>query len=322
MNKYRFSVIVPVYNVESYLDRCMESLLTQENAEIILVDDGSTDRSGEICDRYAEKYPNVRVLHQKNAGLSAARNAGTAMAEGQYILFVDSDDYIEQDTCRQMQQTLMRHGEVDILAFNGWEETSSVKEMLRKPCEEPKKALNGKQYLLEHFQKRNMNVEACLHAFRKEFLADNELRFKEGILHEDVEFTPRAFLKATKVLEMPNAFYHYIIRGNSISTQKDKTKNIVDLFDTLYAHTSLAEEQEPELRKWMKNWILDSYLNMVQDAGMYQKKYRRLLDKRFLPGKAATAWNHFRVGLCMVNVRLYYWCNVSFKRIRRCRSNR
>ena len=292
----KFSIIVPVYKVEEYLQVCVDSLLAQEEykdqMEILLIDDGSPDKSGELCDRLAEAHKQIKAFHKPNGGLSSARNYGLDRATGEYVLFVDAaffdgveDDGVHQDPMR------------------------------RVPLEQMQCADNGKQYLLEHFRDRNLNVEACLYAYRRAFLNEHDLRFREGILHEDVEFTPRIMMQCGKVVELPDRLYHYLVRENSISTQKNKEKNIRDLFQTLREQDQMAEHQEPELKKWMKNAILDSYLNMVQTARMYQKQYRKLLDKRFLLGKAATNWNRFRVLVCLINVRLYCFMNDCYKKL-------
>lgn len=318
MSKYRFSIIVPVYNVKDYLKRCMDSLLHQNNmdgrTEILLIDDGSLDGSGALCDYFAEHYSQVKTYHKENGGLSSARNLGIEKADGDYILFVDSDDYIENDTCLVLDRALEQYGEVEALVYDGVEDDGVRQVHLRRLPVERKQCTDGKTYLLEHYQIRNMNVEAWLYAYRREFLLDNRLCFREGILHEDVEFTPRALLKCREVLELPDCLYHYMVRENSISTQKKKKKNIRDLFQTLRELDALAEQQEKELCRWMKNAILNSYLNMVQDARMYQPQYRMLLDKRFLRGKAATGWNRFRVLLCMLNVKWYCMLNDCYKR--------
>lgn len=320
MNKYRFSIIVPVYNVKDYLDRCMDSLLNQgemdKRTEILLIDDGSLDGSGQLCDYYAERFSHVRTCHKENGGLSSARNLGIEKAEGDYVLFVDSDDYIERNTCLTLDRALEQYGEAEILVYDGVEDDGMHQTRLRRLPVETKQCTDGKNYLLKHYQTRNMNIEAWLYAYRREFLLNNGLRFREGILHEDVEFTPRALLSCRRILELPDCLYHYMVRENSISTQKDRTRNIHDLFQTLKELDALAETQEKELCRWMKNAILDSYLNMVQDAGMYRPQYRMLLDKRFLRGKAATAWNRFRVLLCMLNVRWYCLINDCYKRLR------
>ena len=205
---------------------------------------------------------------------------------------------------------------MDAVFFDGVEDDGVHQDPMRRvSLEQVQCADNGKQYLLEHFRDRNLNVEACLYAYRRAFLNEHDLRFREGILHEDVEFTPRIMMQCGKVVELPDRLYHYLVRENSISTQKNKEKNIKDLFQTLWEQNQMAEQQEPELKKWMKNAILDSYLNMVQTARMYQKQYRKLLDKRFLLGKAATNWNRFRVLVCLINVRLYCFMNDCYKKL-------
>ncbi len=285
-----------------------------EQTEILLIDDGSTDGSGTICDRLSGRFSKITVFHKENGGLSSARNVGLKNASEEYVLFVDSDDYIEENACRILKEKIEMYGAADAVTFGGVEDYVTYRKSMRRfPVEENCK--DGRQYLLEHYKACNMNVEACLYAYRRQFLLDNDLWFKEGILHEDVEFTPRALLKCKKVVEIPDELYHYMIRDNSISTQKDKSKNIQDLFQTLRELDILAEQQDKELCRWMKNAVLNSYLNMVQDARMYLPQYRKLLDKKFLLGKAATNWNRCRVILCLISVRLYCWVNDHYKMV-------
>ncbi|MCC8162118.1 MAG: glycosyltransferase [Lachnospiraceae bacterium] len=314
----RISVIVPVYNVSAYLPRCMESLLGQDasDVEILLVDDGSTDESGALCDRYAASEARVRAFHKVNGGLSSARNYGLRNASGDYVVFVDSDDYVDKEMCRVLESRIQEASGADMVSYDGWEETEKERSSMRRMPVEEALVESGSAYLLRNYRNRNLNVEACLYAFRMDFLREESLLFREGILHEDVEFTPRALLKAKKVLTIPDGFYHYMIREGSISTGRSRTKNIEDLFATLREQCALAEQQEPELCRWMKNAILDSYLNMVYDARMYQPQYRHYIEKSFLRGKAATPWNHFRAALCMLSPRLYCLMNDLYKRLR------
>ncbi|MCD8197592.1 MAG: glycosyltransferase [Lachnospiraceae bacterium] len=313
-------MIVPVYNVSAWLPRCLKSLLGQDasDVEILLVDDGSTDESGALCDRYAAEHANVRVFHKENGGLSSARNCGIRNASGDYAIFVDSDDYVDKAMCRTLEMRIREASGADVVSYDGWEEREAERSSMRRIPAEGTLVESGPQYLLRNYKSRNLNVEAWLYAFRMDFLRGEELLFREGILHEDVEFTPRALLRAKKVLTIPDGFYHYIIREGSISTGKRKAKNIEDLFVTLQEQCELAERQEPELCRWMKNAILDSYLNMIYDARMYQPQYRHYIEKSFLRGKAATLWNHFRVCLCMVNVRFYCFVNDLYKKRRVC----
>ena len=317
-----FSAVVPVYNVESYLEKCVDSLIRQENMdgklEILLIDDGSQDQSGRMCDQLAERYPQIKVYHKKNGGLSSARNAGIEQAAGQYVFFVDSDDYVDTGLCKRLCRALEKYGEIDAICFDGMEENKDQKKGIRRiPLKTERCIENGKDYLLEHYKTRNLNVEAWLYSYRKKFLQEHGLYFREGRLHEDVDFTPRAMLACRRIVEVPDRLYHYVVREDSITTQKNKEKNIRDLFATLKEQCEIAEQQEPELEKWMKNAILNSYLNMVQYARMYRPEYRKLLDRRFLSGKAATNWDRFRVLLCQIDVRLYCLVNDCYKNIPR-----
>lgn len=317
MENCLFSMIVPVYNVEAYLEKCVDSLTGQEKfsetLEILLIDDGSTDKSGELCEELAKKDSRIKVFHKENGGLSSARNFGLQQAIGTYVLFVDSDDYIELNTCKILAESIERNHHPDILVFDGVEDYGEKKFSIRRIPVETEKRQDGKEYLLEAYQNSNLNVEACVHVYRRAFLEEYDLHFREGILHEDVEFTPRTLLLAKSVVTLSDAFYHYMVRENSISTQRDKTKNIQDLFQTLKEQEQLANKQDAELCKWMKNGILNSYLNMVYTARMYQKQYYKLFDRSFLLGKAVTRYNKARVLLCFCSVRLYCLVNDIYK---------
>lgn len=316
-NRYKISFIVPVYNVEAYLERCMASLLLQnmEECEILLIDDGSRDHSGEMCDKYGDENPGVRVFHKQNGGLSSARNYGIERAQGEYLVFVDSDDYVSEDMARILKRAWEFHSGPDVIGFDGLEECGDYLEKIRNVPLEDTRVCCGHDCLLTGYRQRNMNVQVWLYAFRKDFLKKNGLYFREGIYHEDVEFTPRALLQAEKIVLIPENLYYYVVREDSISTGKNKEKNIQDLSDVLAGLCELAEQQEAELNKWMKNAVLDSYLNMIYEFRMYRPEYRRYVEKWFLVGKAATFYNRFRVILCFMNVHLYCLVNDVYKRI-------
>lgn len=314
-----FSVVVPVYNVSPYLERCITSLLTQNyrDYEILLIDDGSTDNSGAICEQYGEQDSRIIVYHKKNGGLSSARNFGIDHAVGKYVIFVDADDYIEKETCSSLAKLIELSDEADVIGYNGVEEQEGVITSTRRIPVEKLELMSGRDYLYTRCQHRNLSVASWLYCCKRDFLNREGLRFQEGILHEDVEFTPRMLLKAKKVAESSVQLYHYVVRESSISMQKNREKNIKDLFQTLEKQCQMAETLDRELGKWIKDAALNSYLNMIQEARMYLPQYRRYIKKSFLWNKAATPWNCVRVLLCTINVRWYCAANDFYKSIRK-----
>lgn len=216
----KFSIIVPVYNVAPYLDECLTSLQNQEGKkdyEVICINDGSTDDSRNILTSWEHKWSNLKVIDRKNGGLSAARNTGIDAATGDYVLFVDSDDKIETSMLHRLSTEVdgsdmicfacgrMDNGAYDTLMFeqsNGWD------------------------YYNHHALEARKVPFVCVwqRCYRREFLSENNLRFHEGILHEDNEFTPRVCLKAQHIKVIPDVLYHYRVRTGSIMTTHDRKR--------------------------------------------------------------------------------------------------
>ena len=247
-----FSVIVPIYKVEEYLDRCVESLVgqTYSDIEIILVDDGSPDKCPEMCDFWAVKDSRIRVIHKENGGLSDARNAGLAAATGDYVAFVDSDDYIDTSAFAAFAE--YAHEKTDILVgdlevIGGENYSKHAEELLGK-------AVSGEEYLKISIAKYRDPAPSCLNLYRREFLLENALEFKVGILHEDEQFMPRVFLAAKNVIYTGINFYRYIIREDSITTKKDKRKNSEHIYMIC---DELEKIYEPILDKRLKNLLRD-----------------------------------------------------------------
>ena len=190
----KVSVIVPVYNVEKYLDRCVESICNQsyENIEIILVDDGATDRSSSMCDAYAAKDARVHVIHKMNGGLSDARNVGMQHATGEYIYFCDSDDHIERDLI-QDSVTRMEQDELDILIFSFYRLKDGITIICREELPDGIFSINTIPELLL------ASPTACNKVFRTKFLKEHEFLFPVGKLYEDLGSVPKLYLKTEKV---------------------------------------------------------------------------------------------------------------------------
>lgn len=207
-----FSIVIPVYNVESYLKECLDSVLGQTcgDFEAVCVNDGSTDGSLSILEDYAARDSRIRIISQPNGGLSAARNTGIDAAQGDYILFLDSDDWLESNTLQTLVDGLDSE---DMLCFGGWRGDE---------VEQPTPAIfpTGWEYYNRCALDRHPFPFVCvvLRCYSHTFLDNNKLRFREGILHEDNHFTPRACLAAGQVRVISTPFYHYRIRQGSIMT--------------------------------------------------------------------------------------------------------
>ena len=224
-----FSVVVPIFNVEPYLRDCLDSVLNQSFAdwEAVCVDDGSTDGSAAILEEYAVKDNRLRIITQPNEGLSAARNLGMKEAKGDYILFLDSDDWLETNALETLAQNL---NDEDMLCFSGrryFEETGNYHAADQL---EEKTYSTGMAYYNENALQRRDFAFVCvvLRLYRRRFLLENSLRFKEGIYHEDNLFTPTACYFAKKVKVINECLYDYRVRANSIMT-KTNVKRLRDM---------------------------------------------------------------------------------------------
>lgn len=211
----KYSIIVPVYNVEEYLDECLHSIKAQDYAdyEVICVNDGSSDSSRDILSQWLEEWPQMKIIDRENGGLSAARNTGLQVAVGEYVLFVDSDDWLEPSALSVLEKHL---DGTDIISFGcrrtDREDTDTITE----------EQGGGWDYYCRHALEARVVPFVCVwqRCYRRQFLMDNNLSFQEGILHEDNHFTPRAFLAAEKVSTIPHLLYHYRIRPGSIMTNR------------------------------------------------------------------------------------------------------
>lgn len=223
------SIIVPVYNVEPYLNECLDSLLQQtyRDIEILLVDDGSTDRSGDICDEYAMRDARIVVTHQKNKGLSAARNTALDQARGKYIMFVDSDDYVMADYVSHMVSLMAQEKDADIAIcrfYNCYEQKGGT--YLQKPCiSQPEKyVMSGMEILPRRFDAMKIYyVVPWNKIFRREIFA--EIRFPEGQVCEDAWVSLDYYRISKKVVCTDEMLYCYRSRSDSI-THKPSTKYV------------------------------------------------------------------------------------------------
>ncbi len=223
-----YSIIIPVYNVEAYLPACLDSVLAQDSAsdyEVILVDDGSTDRSGASCDEYAAKHPAFRVIHKPNGGLSAARNAGLDAAQGGYVLFLDSDDLWKPELLSTMDTLLTQ--EPDMAAF-GYEKFYPDGTRESFPLYAIGCPLSGGDFCRDHDRRKLLPpTSACMFLYRRAFLGG--LRFEEGLTYcEDLSFNFCVFACAERVLQLARPLYLYRGRREGSITYTNTPQKIYD----------------------------------------------------------------------------------------------
>lgn len=314
----KISIIVPVYNVQDYLERCIKSLINQtyKNIEIILVNDGSTDNSLEICNNYCNKDDRIIVINKENGGLSDARNYGICNATGDYILFVDSDDYIELDSCEKFESIVKNNIMIDVVTSNAKVVDNNEISYLKHTCYSKYNFSNGIDYLSHEIKNNSMSMASVLNLYNLKFIKDNNLYFKKGILHEDEEFTPRVFLKSKNIIHLDYCFYNYILRNDSISRRCDLSLNAKHLFNTLYDLEKLyIENVSGENQKILRNSLSEKYLYMSQSLYDTGSKIEEKFDLNFLKRNAYTTVCKFKVFLFCLSSIFYFNLNSLKKNI-------
>lgn len=253
------SLIVPVYNVADYLPACMDALLCQncQSWEIILVDDGSTDgKSGALCDAYAEQHPElVRVIHQANGGLGAARNTGIETAKGEYLLFVDSDDTLAPEALERLSAWVKEsHADMYVFGF------CYVTEAGEQAGEPRLSAVTGQPVTLADEPAMLLDSpSACFRLWKRELFADGTVRFPGKVWYEDLCTTPKALLRARSIVQKPDALYRYLLRAGSIMRNDNLHRNL-EILNALETVRSDYERNGvlAQYRPWLCYLAVDS----------------------------------------------------------------
>ena len=219
------SVIIPIYKVEDYLCECIDSVLEQtyQNLEVILVDDGSPDNCGVICDDYATKDPRIKVVHKENGGLSDARNAGLGVSTGDYIWFVDSDDWISQDAFPIIFSEI-ENEDFEMLGFSYQDYNDENETFGLTSASNMISMSNGLEYI-EH--NGYFEPTAWAYIYKRSFLQQHGLKFKVGMIHEDDHFNLRAFSVVRKIKKINKVLYYYRRREGTLSNIKASERLIV-----------------------------------------------------------------------------------------------
>lgn len=238
----KYSFIVPVYNTEKYLKKCLDSLVNQtyKDFEIIVVNDGSTDKSSNIISKYQKKYKNIIVIDKENEGLSMARNRGVQKSSGKYIIFVDSDDYVSNKLLEEVDKKI---DDSDILRFQiATEDENYIK--INEYHEEGFESMCGYD-AFKYLSSYHFVEPAWCYVIRKNYYIENKFSFKKGVYHEDFGLIPYVIYKARKVKSIDFIGYYYIQRNGSIMNNNDYKKTVKKAFDMI--------EQYKTMRLFAKN---------------------------------------------------------------------
>ena len=326
----KYSVIVPIYNVEKYLDRCIDSIVNQNytDYELILVDDGSPDNCPVMCDEWAKKDSRITVIHKENGGLSSARNAGLDIAKGDFVLFIDSDDYISSNYFDEIE----KHAEKNSLTVFTY-----IQEQLKKTYKREIRNLDDSHSMFEKtkylISSRTVN-SACSKIFDRALIEKYNMRFgKKFVPAEDFAFGVKYLLLCEKVTVINTAIYVYDQRDfNSLS--RGRKKNLINIypavFDAVYddiINSKFSEKEKNELLLVWDKLHVDSFgtcvMEEIKDKSLSRKDVLKeigiLCDKFYADYKGGYGYSdivHFIMRLCIkhsLRVALYILGNLYIK---------
>ena len=279
MEKELISIVVPIYNVEKYLRKCIDSIINQtyKNLEIILVDDESPDNCGEICEEYAKKDNRIVVIHKKNGGLSDARNAGIEVATGKYIGFVDSDDYIKEDMYENLYNDIKKYDvDISICKYIEVFENSTIYEDASNSNKI--EIYDNVEMLKRLLYNNNVTDHACNKLYKIDLFKINNIRYPNGYMYEDIGTTYLLFENSKKISLSEKNEYYYVRRGSSILGQVNE-KLIFDLLKMLNNRFEYLEHKFPELKnELIKNKmrfiiIVFRYICILKKVNLLENEY-------------------------------------------------
>lgn len=299
----KFSIIVPVYNVEKYIKKCLDSIFNQsfKDFEVIVVNDGTKDNSMDIVKKY-----DVKVINQENSGLSEARNTGVKSAKGEYIIFLDSDDFIEKDLLKEINDSLKNKPDVVRFQIQDYKDGK----VTNKYNEEPFKNLDGVE-ALKKITNYHYVENAWAYAIKRSYYEKEKFSFKKGTYHEDFGLTPLIIIKAKKVNSIDYLGYNYVQREGSIMSSKDyeKTKKKVEDFYNHYKYLISEVDKLKVDTTYFKSFISNSLILKITELKSNEyKEYKRKLkeEKVFDNTLSDTISRKIKKMLVKVSPKLYY----------------
>lgn len=323
------SVIVPIYNVERYLEQCVLSIIQQtyKNLQIILVDDGSEDNSGVLCDELKKRDGRIDVIHKQNGGLVSARKAGLRMAKGQYIAFVDGDDYINIDMYENLMKRILRTN-ADFIHFGYFRENTAISQLDDDVIEIQKnKSEFINQYIISGKSQKRIAYSIWSKFFKAEFIRECYFEVPDDILFgEDLVSLIICVLKGKRIALMNSSYYHYTIRETSISHKRKDTAllDAVRLFQTIEMILKKYEQydgiKDILIKEWLREVICERLLMTGQNE--FQREYYRISDISKLFGKKIVVYGAGQVGrdyysqICRYSkCKIVSWVDRNYKNI-------
>lgn len=322
MQKILISIIIPVYNVERYLRECLDSiaLLKAFSWEAILVDDGSTDSSGSICNEYAERDPRFRVIHQKNAGVSAARNAGLEAAKGEWLWFVDSDDTINPNFSIENPEVMRNADYVlfDIHTFKDGEKSSA--NVSQRRCRLYDNELDKNTFFVRH----QCNHHPRLFYKKTWMMIDNlhqRLTFSQGIrVGEDLEFQYKYLTRCQRPVRLDAVLYNYRLREGSATKDNYRRKNVEDLPLVIENMLQWCKDEKVKPEPWLELRIQQMFQNLLYSASLVKDVNKKKLQAtvRHLLAEYRKQGFFFpcscKMRLAYLNVNIYFVLNKMYLR--------
>lgn len=321
----KISIVVPIYNVEKYLKKCVDSLISQtyKDIEIILVDDGSPDNCKKICDEYKIQDERIKVIHKKNGGLSDARNKGTEVATGEYILYVDADDFVEKTACEELAKIINKFNP-DIICFNCNKINDKGENMIQNSSiyrydnTKKTKVLTFEEAMIDNLYRKSIRYEAWSKIYKREIVIKE--KFPEGMLAEDFATFYKFLRKAKKIIYYDRCLYNYVVREGSIMSEK-KVKLYVDIYKTehdiymIFNTICKSQKEKEQLEKRHFNNLSKIYAKLYKTSDEQYKKIeldvRNDMNKikfKLLKNKEKILYIIFRInkGLFVFGIRKVY----------------
>ena len=310
MKNVKYSIIIPAYNAENYLENCLDSVVSQtyKNFEVIIINDGSTDNTQKIIDKYLKKYKFISCIIQKTSGLSASRNNGLDKAIGKYIVYLDSDDSINTIFLSEVDKVIQE--ETDLVRVNV-NTIDNNKEVLAFNSESFK--LTGEELFMYLLDNKVMIVPAWAYVYKRKFLLKNNFKYELGRYHEDYGLTIKILLTSNRCAVVPTAIYNYYIRSNSIMTSKNGEKNNKKATDMLYFYDNMILFLNNNLKNKEKCIKAKSYMTngLLNNLNNLEKKYKNdfiiELKKRKIENNllSDTIGRKLKKLICCVSYKLY-----------------